>query len=196
MEDAADLDGMIAGACVHEGQITTGRVAGLPALLLWGIGAKSGQPRVTRAAAVALAIVAILAGCGGTAGTRTPGLAASAAEITVTLGIYSGRPDPSWSLGGAQPAVLLQMIDDLPVAAGVPPEGGLGYHGFSLVVHVAGQADRYLVAYRGALAEPGAGPRDFRADPARTIERYLLATGRVHLTAAEVAAVEVDLGAP
>jgi hypothetical protein len=153
----------------------------------------AGPDRALCAAALALAI---LAGCGGPTATPTPGPAAPGVQVTVTLGLYSGRPDPSWRLGGAQSAVLVQMIDDLPGASGVPPEGGLGYHGFSLVLHVAGQADRYLVAYRGAVAEPGTGPRDYQADPARSIELYLLDTGRVHLAAAEMAEVEADFSSP
>lgn len=145
--------------------------------------------------AMAMALV-VLAGCGSPSTPTNPPTGSPAAQVTVSLGIYSGRPDPTWALSDAQSAVLIRLLDDLPGASGVPPEGGLGYHGFRLVVRTAGQADEHLVAYRGAVAEPGAGARSYRQDEARSIERYVLETGRSHLTPTEVAAVEADLGIP
>ena len=116
-------------------------------------------------------------------------------HITVTLGIYSGREDPSWDLRDDQAAELVAHIEALPAAAGTPPQGGLGYHGFVLVIRRAGQADQTLVAYHGTVAEPGAAPRPYRSDRGRTIERSLLDVGRSRLAATEIAAVEADLAA-
>ncbi len=112
---------------------------------------------------------------------------------TVSLGLYSGRPDPSWTLTAAQSVELGRLIDSLPSAVGEPPQGGLGYHGFSIDAADAGGADRMLVAYRGAIATPGLGSRRYRQDAARTVERYLLDTGRPYLSAGEIDAVETDL---
>ena len=114
-------------------------------------------------------------------------------SVTVTLGLYSGRPDPSWSLTDVQVAALVGQLASLPVAVGSVPQGGLGYHGFSIVVQQAGQPDETLVAFRGAVTSAGDAPGTYRGDPQRTVESALLETGRSHLTAPEISIVETDL---
>ena len=116
--------------------------------------------------------------------------------VTVTLGIYSGRPDPSWVLTEAQVAALVGQLASLPVTSGTPPQGGLGYHGFSILLHQAGQADQVLVAYRGDVSGSGDPPGTYRADPQRTVESAMLDAGRSHLAATEVSIVEADLARP
>ena len=115
--------------------------------------------------------------------------------MTVSLGIYSGRPDPSWDLTDAQAAQVESAIEALPVATGTPPQGGLGYHGFTILIRRPGQADETLVAYRGTVAPMGTGPRTYRIDDGRTVERLLLDFGRSTLNPTEVAAVEADFAA-
>jgi hypothetical protein len=115
------------------------------------------------------------------------------AVVSVSLGIYSGRPDPSWPLTETQTAELGRLSGSLPSAVGEPPEGGLGYHGFTVVVTTAGGQARTLVAFRGTLAAPGVGRRVYLVDAGRTVERYLLDTGRPFLSATEVDAVDADL---
>jgi hypothetical protein len=117
----------------------------------------------------------------------------SVAQVTVSLGIYSGRPDPSWELSEAQAVAVVDAINALPTTTGTPPQGGLGYHGFTVVMHRAGHADETLVAYRATVAPAGTAPRAYRADPGRTVERLLLDTGRSRLTPMEISVVESDL---
>jgi hypothetical protein len=113
--------------------------------------------------------------------------------VTITLGIYSGRPDPTWTLTDVEVAALVGQLASLPVANGVPSQGGLGYHGFSMLVHEVGRADQTIVAYRGAVTTPDDAPGSYRADPQRTVEQALLQTGRSHLAATEASVVEADL---
>ena len=117
-------------------------------------------------------------------------------SVTVSLGIYSGRPDPSWALTDVQVAALVGQLASLHVASGNPAQGGLGYHGFSILLQQAGQADQTVVAYRGDVTVPGDAPGTYRADPQRTVESALLETGRSHLAATETAVVEADLARP
>lgn len=151
--------------------------------------------RIAMACAV-VAIVGTVATCGEAA---SPKASQAPPSGTVVLGIYSGRPDPSWDLSPAQTAELARRIDALPIAVGGPPEGGLGYHGFTIVLRVAGEADRTLVAYRGTVtppgteAPPGTGAPAYLDDPERSIERFLLETGRAHLAAPEIAELEANL---
>ena len=78
---------------------------------------------------------------------------------------------------------------------GTPSAGGLGYHGFTILLERPGQADEMLAAYRGTVAPPGVDPRPYRIDTGRSIERVLLDTGRAMLTPIEVAAVKGNLAA-
>jgi hypothetical protein len=116
-------------------------------------------------------------------------------RIEVSLGIYSGRTDPSWTLTAAESAELRRLLSSLPTTIGEPPQGGLGYHGFVLTTADAGRTDQTLVAYRGAIADVGSGSRTYLVDEDRAVERYLLDTGRTYLSAGEVNAVETDLTA-
>lgn len=139
----------------------------------------------------------LMAGCSGGGGSpnrspgSTPGTANPTGSVRVSLGIYSGRPDPAWTLTDAQAVALDRALAALPRAVGEPPSGGLGYHGFTII----GPAGT-LVAYRGAVAAPGEGRRAFLSDPALTIERFLLETGATHLTLAEHAEVTRALATP
>lgn len=134
-----------------------------------------------------------LAGLIDPTGPLTPIAAIPLPSVTVTLGIYSGRPDPAWTLTDVQVAALVGQLDSLPVATGTAPQDGLGYHGFTILVQRAGQPDQGLMAYRGAVSGPGDAPGTYRADAPRAIESALLDTGRPRLAAAEVAMVEADL---
>ncbi len=129
-------------------------------------------------------------------GPLAPFAARPLPSVTVTLGIYSGRPEPSWTLNDVQVAALVGQLAGLPAATGAPPQGGLGYHGFSIIVQQSGQPDQTFVAFRGAVTSPADAPGTYRADPQRTVEGALLETGRPHLAAAEIAAVETDLTRP
>ncbi len=140
------------------------------------------------AVSIVVALLALtLAGCSGPT---------AQAHVMVTLGIYSGRPDPSWDLTDAEVSLVIGAISALPVRVGEPPVGGLGYHGFTLVIRRAGLADETVVAFQGTVAPPGVGPRQHRVDEGRTVERLLLDAGRAHLTPAEIAAVTADMATP
>jgi len=123
--------------------------------------------------------------------TDAPGPGSAVGPVRVTLGIYSGRPDPAWTLTGAEAAALEAAFAALPRAVGTPPVGGLGYHGFTI-----DRPGGTVMAYRGAVAQPGEGERAFLADPARTIERLLAETARPHVAGNALAEVERSLAAP
>ena len=114
----------------------------------------------------------------------------------VSLGIYSGLPDPTWALTEAESAELDRLLESLPSTIGDPPLGGLGYHGFVLAPADVGEADDTLVAYRGTISDLGSGSDTYKVDVDRTVERYLLDTGRPYLSADEIDVVEIDLAAP
>lgn len=142
-----------------------------------------------------LALVLLLAGCGGTATaspstSATPGTGADG-PVRVTLGLYSGRADPEWTLTDAEAAALDAALAALSGAVGRPPVGGLGYRGFTIE-----RPDGTVIAFDGAVAPPGDGDRAYRADPARTIERLLLETARPHVAGNELAEVGRAISGP
>jgi len=51
--------------------------------------------------------------------------------MTVELDVYSGRPNPTWSLSADEAKTIARVLKDLPRAASAMPEG-LGYRGFVL----------------------------------------------------------------
>ena len=116
---------------------------------------------------------------------------APAGPVVVTLGIYSGRPDPAWTLTVNEAAGVDAALAALPDRTGTPPVGGLGYHGFSIT-----RPGTTLVAYLGTVAPSGDGPRTMKADPTRSIERCLLETSRSHVTPGEYAIAEIAIAAP
>ena len=131
----------------------------------------------------------LFAACGSSATPRpsaAPGGSAPAgSSVTVTLGIYSGRADPDWTLTADQAGTLEAMLAALRQETMTPPVGGLGYHGFTVQ-----RPGGTLIAYLGSIAPPGEERRAVMTDPTRSIERYLLQTGRPHLVAAEIGEVE------
>ena len=116
-------------------------------------------------------------------------------SVTVSLGIYSGRPDPSWTLSGVETAELRRLIDVLPSGAGEPAAGGLGYHGFTIALADAGGDPVPVVAYHGEIAVAGDGVRPTWYDAGGSVERLLLLTGRRSLGSEEVRVVADDLDA-
>ncbi len=150
-----------------------------------------------RATVTGILCLLLVAGCSGGGGSPTPssgdtpGTASPTGPVRVVLGIYSGRPDPAWTLTDEQAAALDRALARLPRAVGEPPSGGLGYHGFTII-----RAAGTLVAYHGAIAAPGNGPRALLSDPARNVERFLLETGVTHLAPAEHAEATRALAEP
>lgn len=145
-----------------------------------------------RLAGVFLIGFVLVAACTGS-GTPAPPADTPLPSVTVSLGIYSGRPDPSWTLTDVQVAALVGQLASLPLTYGTAPQGGLGYHGFTILVQQAGQPDQTFAAYRGTVTGSGDAPGTYRADPQRIIESALLETGRPHLSATVVSVVEAAL---
>lgn len=112
-------------------------------------------------------------------------------SAVVTMNIYSGRPDPKWTLSQADLATLLTRLDALPEARGEAPasHAALGYRGLSVTFS------------GGAAAEFGAGRITLDGgaslvDDKRALERWLVETGRAQIDgrAVETALGRIDKG--
>ena len=94
------------------------------------------------------------------------------ATADVEIDVFSGRPNPTWSLSHTQTASLLEMVAGLPQSeAGAAPDH-LGYRGMIVRLHDA--TARELTVHNGVVVVDGTS----RTDPERRVERWLLETGR------------------
>ena len=99
-------------------------------------------------------------------------------DITVTIDLYSGRPNPWWVLSSREADECRRRLAALPEGQRSPvAEPGMGYRGCVL------QAGGREVRLYGGGASAGGG---FRDDPARAFESWVLATGEAHGHAAAV----------
>jgi hypothetical protein len=139
-------------------------------------------------AAVATALTAGACGAATTVPLTATGTA-SRANTTVTLGLYSGVADPTWTLTASQSRDLSSQVARLPHVKGAAPTGGLGYHGFTIE-----GADGMLIAYDGSVSSVPNTDGGHLSDPDRVIERFLLSTGQTHLTPAVYAEAQQAMG--
>ena len=94
-------------------------------------------------------------------GPEGVGQHASARDVKVTLQIYSGRRDPSWTLTPEQAATLadrLKGLKSIPVASSEPPETAtIGYQGFTIEGLEAPGIDGKELHLMGKSVEAGEG---------------------------------------
>ena len=95
--------------------------------------------------------------------------------LRIELDIFSGRPNPEWTLTAAEAGELRALAAKLPLAAAAPPRfDGLGYRG--IVARDPADPGWSLVAYRDTVRIDVAAGSEVRADPGRSVERWLLGT--------------------
>ncbi|HEY7039492.1 MAG TPA: hypothetical protein VID28_11585 [Methylomirabilota bacterium] len=96
------------------------------------------------------------------------------ARCTATARIYSGRPDPEWSLDAEHFTTLRRLWQGLSPATSAPRSAPpLGYRGATVR---CGSEDRWS-AYRGVVTfQRGSAKPEHREDPGRRFEHAVLAT--------------------
>jgi hypothetical protein len=121
---------------------------------------------------------------------------AQARSLQVELDAFSGRPNPSWELTGAQAADFVARLRALqPVPEARPSGDGLGYRGF-IVRATSEPIDGYdeVTLYRGTvLARQGSRTTAF-IDRDRTLERQLLDSARGHVPEPVLQYVASEIG--
>jgi len=121
----------------------------------------------------------------------------SAGNTQVALGIFSGRPNPSWTLTPVQDAELRQRLDALTLTDQPFPfdEMKLGYYGFALLLPASeGRPSRTVSVFKGIVrVETTGGPVTQLADDDRALERWLLITATGHVEPDVIEAVRKEL---
>lgn len=98
----------------------------------------------------------------------------------VELDIFSGMPNPTWSLTNAEADSFVRRLSALPRTSARELSGNLGYRGF--IVQCTQGADTQSVHIQKGTVRISEGTTNVHAlDKDRALERWLLTTGRPHL---------------
>lgn len=129
-----------------------------------------------RRAGIAVLACALLAGGGSGCSPLTTH---RGSRMQVEADVFSGRPNPRWTLDASAAGELARRLAGLP--AGPPAESfdGLGYRGL-VVTGLPGECAEVRVHEGRVRAECGGETRAW-ADAGRALERWLLATGEGRL---------------
>ncbi|MEV7554661.1 hypothetical protein AB0N89_34015 [Amycolatopsis sp. NPDC089917] len=110
-------------------------------------------------------------------------------NVSVELDIFSGMPNPAWTLRNAEAAEFQRRLESLPRASDGRIANDLGYRGF--VTH-AGATTAHV--QRGTVRVGRDGETDFRTDSGRELERWLLQSGKPFVDPGTFALAEREFG--
>jgi hypothetical protein len=103
---------------------------------------------------------------------------ANVKKAKVTLQIYSGRENPSWSLSEKQIDDLLALLNNLSKAKPGDFPDNLGYRGFQVeLTENTSEQTHEIVAYKGQILYKTADAETYFTDPDRRLEIFLLKSG-------------------
>jgi hypothetical protein len=98
----------------------------------------------------------------------------------VELDIFSGMPNPTWTLTNAEADSFVKQLDALRRASARELSGNLGYRGF-IVQCTQGANTQLIRIQNGTVHISKGGMNVYAYDEDRELERWLLNTGRPHL---------------
>lgn len=99
----------------------------------------------------------------------------------VEMDIFSGQPNPTWSLSDPELTTFITAVNDLPVVQPVLAPEHLGYRGFNVHLDQGGNKTTYHI-YNGFIRISSSNEISFRRDYTNTIELRLLETGRPYIS--------------
>ena len=110
-------------------------------------------------------------------------------QAEVELDVFSGAPNPTWTLTDRETEALIERLARLPPAKASTLMGNLGYRGF--IVYVTPELDPQLIRVQAGIVEiSGGASSSYRRDRGRSLERWLLNTGRPFVKKELLQAVE------
>ncbi|HEX6347633.1 hypothetical protein [Umezawaea sp.] len=110
-------------------------------------------------------------------------------KTEVELDVFSGRPNPTWSLPDAQASTFRERVDGLPAATSGQVANNLGYRGF-----IVRAGDEVVLVQKGVVQKTRGETTEYAADPNRDLERWLLESGKPTLEPEVLTSVERELG--
>jgi hypothetical protein len=107
----------------------------------------------------------------------------TASNVVVTLDVFSGRPNPTWSLAEGMTVEFLRRLRALDSSKAAPREfEDLGYRAVSAEFQDETKGTVVVKASRGMVTLDRAGQRVHYLDSGRQFESWLVNTGAAHLT--------------
>ena len=114
------------------------------------------------------------------------------ARVEIELDIFSGMPNPTWTLEEAQADSFVRQMGLLAPTSAAALSGRLGYRGF--IVQVADGPDLQLIRIQSGIVHIiQAATTAYRNDKDRGLERWLLRTGMPYLKKELLDIVEREL---
>lgn len=111
--------------------------------------------------------------------------------VDVEIDIFSGMPNPVWTLSDTQAAVFLAKLSELQEIEAKPRSSNLGYRG--LIIRIQQGANQEMHIQNGFVEVSGIMASTFFLDPNRSLERWLLATGRAFVDKGVFKVIDADL---
>ena len=128
-----------------------------------------------------LLMLLLAAGCASPTNTPTPAPATVApAQVQAELDVFSGRPNPQWTLSAEDARRLLDELEKLPQAPAEPFDSLLGYRGILVRVSSAEGVTTYRL-WNALVTKEASGQLSAHHDKDRALEEWLLTTGRPYL---------------
>jgi hypothetical protein len=103
-----------------------------------------------------------------------------AARCEVELDIFSGMPNPTWSLMDDEADRFVKQLTTLPHTSARKLAGNLGYRGF-IVQCTRGAGTQVVRIQTGTVQMVDGATTTFALDEMRRLERWLLDTGKPHM---------------
>jgi hypothetical protein len=101
-------------------------------------------------------------------------------RVDVELDIFSGMPNPTWTLTNDEAESFVKQLSALPQTSAREVTGNLGYRGF-IVSMTEGTDERVIRVQNGAVHVCKGKTTVYADDTGRKLERWLLDTGKAHL---------------
>ncbi|HEX9961766.1 MAG TPA: hypothetical protein VGB00_12575 [Pyrinomonadaceae bacterium] len=118
-------------------------------------------------------------------------------KAKVTLQVFSGRENPSWSLSEKQIGELLALLKDLPKAEPSDFQDGLGYRGFQVVLtENTTEKTHEIVVYKGRIFYKTVEADAYFTDRNRRLEMFLLKSGDSYLEDNLSKSIEDEIESP
>jgi hypothetical protein len=107
----------------------------------------------------------------------------AASDVVVTLDVFSGRPNPTWTLANGMPVEFLRHLQGLDISrAAARDSEDLGYRAVSAEFLDQTKGAVTVKASRGIVTLDRGGRQSHYVDAGRQFELWLVNTGAAHLT--------------
>jgi hypothetical protein len=111
--------------------------------------------------------------------------------ITVEIDIFSGMPNPEWTLPEASAALFHSRLSGLRETTAKHRSKNLGYRG--LVIRMSQETSLTLYIQNGLIEISDGASSTFFLDEQRSLERWLIGTGRKFLSHEILDVIDADL---